>query len=979
MFSCSEQDEPEYVDPENSIEGQQGVGIKRLDLSIPRLGLFDVIIDRLDCKLHLKGTVDHVTYPVFSRIKADKDSLYLTVVARDSVLKKLPHQMYHLNYITAARNKSRADEADNDTIYLGARLSIEDPNNIGFRSSFNLQSNSIGSGTKDDPTPITCGKDFQSKIADALTEGKTLQGHVFELTDNINFAYRDATIEKGWEPAGHYNLNGAATPFEGELTGNGNFIELLFSHSDSGYSGLFYQLGDNAYIHDIQFRSITIEGGRCAGCISSISSPNTKFENIRVDGSVSGSGDLGGLVGQGGGNFKNCISAAAVNGYGDNCNVGGFIGKADKNTVFNGCVRVGNVTGENATNIGGYVGGNDGRGDVEISNCVCAGTISGAGNVGGFVGKFSYDRTIYPLTFINSTMGATVADGSYAYPWQPLLNIHQNSSIAPFKIIGTSQKGKIGGFVGEADRITLNGENEVAYEHNSVPPIQGSSTCYAGGLAGYVTSSIDMKNGGTFVNRASITCDKYAGGIVGAVHIGTSDNFYSCATSGSMRNEGSVYANEFAGGIFGATAVVRGGKYVNNGAVSGKNCVGGVAGLSHGISGGDYVVQGHVSGQDANIGGAIGQLEGTLAPSTLKIGDVNTSMSVTGDHNVGGFVGYYYNRGIHTGKVFDNTQGMEIHANVVGQATTGGMCGYMKYDDTNATITIMKGDIRESYVGVTVKNGAHAGGVIGYLDFYGHQNPIPDAYIGGVQSLYGTVTGSGDGAAGIIGQVSSPNARVHVTDVVNNMNVSCTRSSGVTGYGGIIGCMTEDKGVVYVERSANRGSVIGAAVSGGAGIAGYVQHGIRVEECYNEGTIDVPYACGGIVGRLIDYGVIYDCYNVGDVVWGPSKSLVGGILAHKEDKNDQKVYLQRCYNAEDSGWGSMGGEEDCELDSRDVYYLNVCNDMPGSGANKRTADEMRRFSTFNGFQSSGKWTINEGHSAPTLVNAPAPKIIPLAK
>ena len=152
LSSCSDDVSPNDRDSENSVPGQE-VGIKTLKVSVPRLKRFDRVVERLSCRIHLRGRKDQVTYPINTFISADKDSLYLE--ANDPILSELPHQMYHLNAVTFPHRDvtTRSDEQVEDTVYVGARLSIEDPDNIGFRSSFNVSANSIGSGTEDYSTP----------------------------------------------------------------------------------------------------------------------------------------------------------------------------------------------------------------------------------------------------------------------------------------------------------------------------------------------------------------------------------------------------------------------------------------------------------------------------------------------------------------------------------------------------------------------------------------------------------------------------------------------------------------------------------------------------------------------------------------------------------------------------------------------------------------------------------------------------------
>lgn len=80
----------------------------------------------------MKGVDDRITYPINTFLSATTDSLIID--AEDPILSELPHQMYHLNYITFPKKDLTVkagevvlDAAVQDTVYLGARLSVEDP------------------------------------------------------------------------------------------------------------------------------------------------------------------------------------------------------------------------------------------------------------------------------------------------------------------------------------------------------------------------------------------------------------------------------------------------------------------------------------------------------------------------------------------------------------------------------------------------------------------------------------------------------------------------------------------------------------------------------------------------------------------------------------------------------------------------------------------------------------------------------------
>jgi hypothetical protein len=138
--------------------------------------------------------------------------------------------------------------------------------------------------------------------------------------------------------------------FTGVFDGNGHKISNLTI--DEGL-GLFGRIVDG------EVRNLGLEGG-----------------------TVSGWGEVGGLVGCNGGSVSNCYSTGDVNGKGKF--VGGLVGlnERGKGSVSN-CYSTGDVNGT-GNYVGGLVGLNDAKADV--SNCYSTGVVSASIAVGGLVG-----------------------------------------------------------------------------------------------------------------------------------------------------------------------------------------------------------------------------------------------------------------------------------------------------------------------------------------------------------------------------------------------------------------------------------------------------------------------------------------------------------------------------------------------------------------------------------------------------------------
>jgi len=205
------------------------------------------------------------------------------------------------------------------------------------------------------------------------------------------------------------------TPFTGVFDGNDYVIRNAdVNMPGSDYVGLFGYLGWDGQIKNLGIEDISIFGRYYVGGL--VGYNYGTISNCYSSGSVSGDGDVGGLVGQNGyyyeewprgrtypGRIDKCYSTGSVSGsssvgglvgYNDGTisnsyssgsvsatdySVGGLLGYND-GTISN-CYSTGSATG--TSYVGGLVGGNGGT----ISNCYSTGSVNGTGDsVGGLVG-----------------------------------------------------------------------------------------------------------------------------------------------------------------------------------------------------------------------------------------------------------------------------------------------------------------------------------------------------------------------------------------------------------------------------------------------------------------------------------------------------------------------------------------------------------------------------------------------------------------
>ena len=209
----------------------------------------------------------------------------------------------------------------------------------------------------------------------------------FKLENDIDVAQylADKYADTGWEPIAA--TSGIGYMFSGVFNGAGHSITGLWINNNNSHvsCGLF---GNTS---GARIDSVGIELG--AAGINSISSfvgglvgsNNATITNCYVTGQVSGTGNVGGLVGYNSGPLlANCYFTGQVTGTGDV--VGGLVGSSGTSIV--NCYSNGQVTGANF--VGGLVGSIGGMRwtNDSIINCYASGQVNGTGNyVGGFAGS----------------------------------------------------------------------------------------------------------------------------------------------------------------------------------------------------------------------------------------------------------------------------------------------------------------------------------------------------------------------------------------------------------------------------------------------------------------------------------------------------------------------------------------------------------------------------------------------------------------
>jgi len=207
----------------------------------------------------------------------------------------------------------------------------------------------------------------------------------------------------GFDPIGDSN-----TPFTGTFDGDNHTItNLTIDRGSTNYVGLFGYV-DGGTVQNVGVERVDITGRAEVGGLVGQSSGTVT--GSYATGAVSGSDDVGGLVGNNfGGSVKKSYATGDVSGSTD---VGGLIGINDDGTVTGsyatsdvsgssgdvgglvgenddagGIIKsyaTGDVSGSNADDVGGLVGENE---DSSVKKSYATGDVSGSDDVGGLVGE----------------------------------------------------------------------------------------------------------------------------------------------------------------------------------------------------------------------------------------------------------------------------------------------------------------------------------------------------------------------------------------------------------------------------------------------------------------------------------------------------------------------------------------------------------------------------------------------------------------
>ena len=342
--------------------------------------------------------------------------------------------------------------------------------------------------------------------------------------------------------------------------------------------------------------------------------------------------------------------------------------------------------------------------------------------------------------------------------------------------------------------------------------------------------------------------------------------------------------------------------------------------------------------------GLVGAVNGT---TTIRNCTVNGTIS--GTHQVGGFVGFA--QGVYQ----DNTLVLPCNLTIEGctnnatvtttsqasdnnRTSAGGFVGYV---NAGATVTIKSyidenGQTKKSTNNgkISTTSSADNKGVGGFVGYSYGKITLTDC----VNEKNATITGKErvGGLVGYIGKADSDSQKeMVISGCENKAAVTSNSTNDVYGIGGIVGYNSGHK--VAMANCINSGAITGTHET--AGIIGYSDHS-DISGCTNSGAVSGFATVGGIVGKM-GGGSIVSCKNTATVKASKARDIDG-------DGNLDGAYLggiagwiagnvNNCYNSgtvtTETSWGNsniVGGIVGYLVNGKTVSYCYNSGAIVGS-------------------------------------------------
>lgn len=538
-------------------------------------------------------------------------------------------------------------------------------------------------------------------------------------------------------------------------------------------------------------------------------------------------------------------------------------------------------------------------------------SIMGNNYVGGLAGKNS--GAIIDCAIVNSSI-----DGSYS-----------------------------GGLVGD--------NNEGGVLRCKVVNVDVEGSFYHGGVAGRSISGA-IQNTYSIVN---ITGSSHLGGIVGH-NTGLVENCYALGTvDGDSRVGGLVGNNEVSGTI----------RYsYSTAAVSATlSTVGGLVGNNNSGS----IINSYWNTEESGIATSNGGLP--LTSSELSLSSSFTNWDFTNTWNIYNGLTYPFLRNFSE----DSIPGLRKFSGGTGtsgdpyQITTTISLSFMR--EFPSSYFILMNDL-DLTAGTSTSVGHFWNGGAGWEPIGTSESPFDGNFNGQGFTISGLfIDRSSEDEIGLFGSTG-------VSAVIQQLNLEGVDITGGLNVGAVVG---ENDG--YLSGSSSTGTVLGSistgghvgsntglitesyssvSTNGGNTTGGFVGiNGGAIASSYATGNVNGTDKTGGFIGENGATGTIDESYATGEVT---GDEFVGGFVGNTLSGSE----ISDSYSLGSvAGNANIGGFSGASLGAIQDSYWNVetsCN-LTSSGGTGKTNDEFQQESTFNEWDFSSIWSVDEDASYPYLI------------
>lgn len=378
-----------------------------------------------------------------------------------------------------------------------------------------------------------------------------------------------------WQPVG---TSTSGSRFTGRLDGLGHTLSnLTIDRSTTSYVGLFGYVDNGGVIKNVGLADVSVTGQGNTGGLAGGTGYSSSITNVWVSGQVTGTSNVGGLVGEGAG-ISHAYSTANV--VGSDYHVGGLVGRVTGSISH--VWASGDVTGGTGESVGGLVG----HGDGNISHAHATGKVTSSGdNVGGLVGYAYYAVSNAYATGDVSSTGDNVG-GLSGKNSNTLSNVWASGNV--------TGGNNVGGLIGDNSR-----DYYYTYGSGNYTNLNVSQSWASGNVTG------GNHVGGLIGNHGA---NIYLGANTGSVTLGISQSYATGSVSGAD-HVGGLIGQDSASNIGTGEAV----SVVSNitetyasGAVSGTTNTGGLIGGSDLSSVSSSYWDIDTTGQASSSGGGTG-------------------------------------------------------------------------------------------------------------------------------------------------------------------------------------------------------------------------------------------------------------------------------------------------------------------------------------------------------------------------------------